>query len=105
MNSTVSLTRAKGRWVMASAILASSMGFIDGTALNVVLPALQKSLNASGTEIFWILNAFLLMLPSFFLVGGALGDPLGRKKVFMVGIALFIVGSTACGFAPGVAWL
>lgn len=90
---------------MASAILASSMGFIDGTALNVVLPSLQKSLNASGTEIFWILNAYLLMMASLILVGGALGDQLGRKKVFMIGIAVFIVGSTASGFAPGVNWL
>jgi len=90
---------------MASAILASSMGFIDGTALNVVLPSLQKSLNASGTEIFWILNAYLLMMASLILVGGALGDHLGRKKVFMIGIALFILGSTASGLAPGVAWL
>lgn len=102
---TVSLGSAAGKWIMASAILASSMGFIDGTALNVVLPSLQKSLGASGTQIFWILNAYLLMLASLILVGGALGDKLGRKKVFMVGICVFILGSTACGFAPGVVWL
>ncbi len=90
---------------MVSTILASSMGFIDGTALNVVLPSLQRSLGASGTELFWILNAYLLMLASLILVGGALGDKLGRKRVFMAGICVFILGSTACGFAPGVAWL
>ena len=95
MVATVSLNSAEGKWVMASAILASSMGFIDGTALNVVLPALQKSLNASGTEIFWILNAYLLMMASLILVGGALGDQYGRKKIFMIGIALFILGSMA----------
>jgi len=57
---------------MASAILASSMAFIDGTALNVVLPSLQKSLDAKGTDLFWILNAYLLMLAALILLGGSL---------------------------------
>src|SRR6185312_3665253 len=99
---TVALRSPAGKWIMVSSILASSMAFIDGTALNVVLPALQKSLNASGTDLFWILNAYLLMLAALILIGGSLGDQLGRKKVFMIGIAIFICGSAACGFAPGV---
>ena len=103
--STVSLSSPAGKWVMVSAILASSMGFIDGTALNVVLPSLQRSLGASGAQLFWILNAYLLMLASLILVGGALGDKLGRKRVFLTGICIFMLGSAACGFAPGVAWL
>lgn len=90
---------------MVSAILASSMAFIDSTALNVVLPALQKSLSASGADIFWILNAYLLMLASLILVGGSLGDKLGRKRVFMAGILIFILGSAACGLAPSVIYL
>jgi len=90
---------------MVSAILASSMAFIDSTALNVVLPALQKSLNASGADLFWILNAYLLMLASLILIGGSLGDKLGRKKIFMAGIFIFIIGSTACGLSPGVIYL
>jgi EmrB/QacA subfamily drug resistance transporter len=81
------------------------MAFIDGTALNVVLPALQKSLNATGADLFWLLNAYLLMLASLILIGGSLGDKLGRKKIFMVGIFIFIVGSAACGLAPGVTFL
>lgn len=99
---TVALNSSKGNWVMASAILASSMAFIDGTALNVVLPALQKNLKATGSDLFWILNAYLLMLASLILIGGALGDKLGRKRVFMVGITIFIAGSAACGFASNV---
>lgn len=99
---TVALSSKAGRWIMASSIMASAMAFIDGTALNVVLPSLQKSLNASGTDLFWILNAYLLMLAALILIGGSLGDRLGRKKVFMVGISIFISGSLACGFAPGV---
>ena len=87
---------------MVSTILASAMAFIDGTALNVVLPSLQKSLNASGADLFWILNAYLLMLASLILIGGAMGDSLGRKKVFMAGIFVFILGSAACGIANSV---
>jgi EmrB/QacA subfamily drug resistance transporter len=102
---TVSLKSSSGRWVMVSAILASAMVFIDGTALNVVLPSLQKSLQASGADLFWILNAYLLVLASLILIGGSLGDKLGRKKVFIVGIMVFIVGSVACGLSPGVKFL
>jgi len=99
---TVSLRSAAGKWVMVSAILASAMAFIDSTALNVVLPSLQKSLQATGADLFWILNAYLLILASLILIGGSMGDKLGRKKVFMAGIFIFICGSAACGFAPDV---
>jgi len=102
---TVALSSKAGKWIIISSILASSMAFIDATALNVVLPALQKSLNASGTDLFWILNAYLLMLAALMLLGGSLGDQLGRKKVFMTGILIFICGSVLCGFAPGVTYL
>jgi EmrB/QacA subfamily drug resistance transporter len=90
---------------MAAVIMASAMAFIDSTALNVVLPSLQKNLNASGADLFWILNAYLLILAALILVGGSLGDKLGRKKIFMAGILIFIIGSAACGFAPTVGYL
>ena len=99
---TVSINSSEGRWVMASTILASAMAFIDSTALNVVLPALQKDLNATGTDLFWLLNAYLLILASLILIGGSLGDKLGRKKIYMIGIFIFIAGSAACGFAANV---
>ncbi len=102
---SISFKSAAGKWVMASTILASAMAFIDGTALNVVLPSLQRSLNASGTDLFWILNAYLLMLASLIILGGSLGDKLGRKKIFMVGIIIFMCGSAACGFSPDVHFL
>ncbi len=102
---TVPLGSAKGKWIMVSAILASAMAFIDGTALNVVLPSLQRSLHATGADLFWLLNAYLLMLASLILIGGSLGDKLGRKKIFMAGIFLFIAGSAACGLAPTVTLL
>jgi EmrB/QacA subfamily drug resistance transporter len=102
---TVALNSPAGKWVMASTILASAMAFIDGTALNVVLPSLQNSLHATAADLFWVLNAYLLMLASLILAGGSLGDRLGRKKIFMTGILVFITGSAACGLAPSTAWL
>ncbi|HEY1164285.1 MAG TPA: MFS transporter [Chitinophaga sp.] len=99
---TVPLASPAGKWLMVSTIMASAMAFIDGTALNVVLPSIQKNLNATGPDLFWILNAYLLMLSSLMLIGGALGDKLGRKKVFITGIVIFIAGSAACGLAPNV---
>ncbi len=87
---------------MAAVILASAMAFIDGTALNVVLPSLQKDLNATGADLFWLLNSYLLMLAALVLPGGSLGDKLGRKKIFMIGIAVFMLASAACSFAPTV---
>lgn len=100
--STVSLRSTAGRWVVTSSILASAMAFIDGTALNVALPSLQRSLHASGAELFWVLNAYMLMLAALILLGGTLGDRLGRRRIFMTGILIFIAGSAACGLAGTV---
>ncbi|MCB0833698.1 MAG: MFS transporter, partial [Bacteroidetes bacterium] len=92
-------------WTLFAAILASSMAFIDSTALNVAIPALQADFQASGETVLWILNAYLLMLASFILIGGSAGDKLGRKKVFITGIWIFIGSSLACGLAPSAEWL
>src|ERR1700750_2552454 len=99
---TVALRSTAGKWIMVSTILASAMAFIDATALNVVLPSLQKNLHATGADLFWILNAYLLMLASLILIGGAMGDKLGRKKIFMAGIFIFIIGSATCGLSASV---
>ena len=92
-------------WVLFAAILASTMAFINQSALNVALPAIQSSLAAHGSELLWIINAYTLMLASFILVGGSLGDKLGRKRIFMLGIGLFILASLVCGLAPSVRFL
>ena len=86
-------------------IAASSMAFIDGSALNVALPALQHDLGANGAGLLWILNGYLLVLAALILEGGALGDRLGRKRVFMWGIGLFALASLGCGLAPSTGWL
>lgn len=96
---------ALGRWVLFATILASSMAFIDSTALNVALPALQADLGASGPDLLWIVNAYALLLAALLLVGGALGDRLGRRRVFMAGIGLFAAASLLCGLAPSTGLL
>ncbi len=92
-------------WILFATILASSMAFIDGSALNVALPALQADLNATGKELLWIVNAYLLLLSALLLTGGSLGDRYGRKKVFMIGIGVFAAASLAAGLAPSSTFL
>lgn len=95
-----SASPSTGRWVLFSTILASSMAFIDGSALNVALPALQRDLGASAVQVFWVVSAYALFLAALLLVGGALGDIYGRKRVYMIGIVVFAIASLACGLAP-----
>ncbi len=85
---------------LAATILGSSMAFIDGSAVNVALPSIQAELGASVAAIQWVVNAYLLFLGSLVLVGGSLGDKLGRRTVFIAGISLFTLASIACGLAP-----
>jgi EmrB/QacA subfamily drug resistance transporter len=99
------LTDTAGRWVLFCTVLASSMAFIDGSALNVALPALQDDLGASGADLLWIINAYMVMLASLLLLGGSLGDHLGRKRIFSTGIGLFSGASLVCGVAPTTAVL
>jgi EmrB/QacA subfamily drug resistance transporter len=87
---------------LAATILGSSMAFIDGSVVNVALPSIQTELGASVAAIQWVVNAYLLFLGSLVLVGGSLGDKLGRRTVFIAGIALFTLASIGCGLAPGV---
>jgi MFS family permease len=81
------------------------MAFIDGSVVNIALPAIQRDLaggSASGLAAMqWVINAYLLALGSLVLVGGSLGDRFGRRKIFIIGIALFTAASVACGLAPG----
>ncbi len=88
------------RWVLIATILASSMAFIDGSALNVVLPRLQTAFGASGTQVFWIVSAYNLFLAALILVGGSLGDHYGRNRIYSYGIGLFTVASVVSGLAP-----
>ena len=81
------------------------MAFIDGTALNVILPSLQSDLGATAADLFWVLNSYLLMLAALIIVGGSLGDSLGRVRVFQGGILVFTIGSLLCGFSQDMTQL
>src|ERR1043165_5915082 len=87
------------RWTLAATILASTMAFIDSTGVNIAIPVLQRSLGATVTDARWIVDAYLMFLSALLLGGGALGDQLGRRRVFMTGIVLFAAASIACGAA------
>ncbi|MGF6818402.1 EmrB/QacA subfamily drug resistance transporter [Paraburkholderia atlantica] len=88
------------RLALAATIAGSSMAFIDGSVVNVALPSIQSELGASVAAMQWVVNAYLLFLGSLVLVGGSMGDKLGRRTVFVAGVALFTLASAACGFAP-----
>lgn len=88
-----------GPWVLAATILGSGMAFIDGTAVTVALPAIQDALNATAVDAQWVLAAYALFLAALILVGGSLGDHLGRRRVFAAGVTLFALASVWCGLA------
>src|SRR5438876_734460 len=102
---TAPCSKSSGRWVLAATTLASSMAFIDGTVVNVALPALQTNLNATIVDVQWVIEAYSLLLAAFLLVGGSLGDHYGRRRVFLVGVALFAFASAWCGFAANIGQL
>jgi uncharacterized lipoprotein YmbA len=88
------------RWVLAASILGSSLAFIDGTVVNVALPAIQRSLGASGYQAQWVVEAYALLLAALLLLGGALSDRLGRRRVFIAGVVLFALASAAARCRP-----
>ena len=99
---TTTCGKAQRRWTLAATILGSSMAFIDGTVVNVALPALQSNLNATVTDVQWVVEAYTLLLAALLLLGGSLGDRYGRKKIYAIGIVVFALASVWCGLAPNI---
>lgn len=97
--------RRSRRWTLVVAIIGSSLAFIDGTVVNVALPAIQRQMNAGSADAQWVMESYALFLAALLLVGGALGDRFGRRRVFMLGVALFTAASLGCALAPGTALL
>jgi EmrB/QacA subfamily drug resistance transporter len=95
---------ARSRWTLVATILGSSMTVIDATVVNVALPALQADLQATITDVQWVIEAYALFLGALILVGGSMGDQFGRKRVFLLGVVFFTAASIACGTAtsPGM---
>jgi EmrB/QacA subfamily drug resistance transporter len=78
------------------------MAFIDGTVVNVALPALQTNLNATAVDVQWVIESYALLLSALLLVGGSLGDHYGRRRIFLLGVAIFAIASGACGLAGNI---
>ena len=95
-------SKTRGRWILAATILASSIAFIDGTVVNVALPALQANLNATAADVQWVIESYALLLSALLLVGGSLGDHYGRRRIFLLGVVIFAVASGLCGFAGNI---
>src|SRR5467141_1775665 len=91
-----------GPWVLAAAILGTSMAFIDGTVVNVALPALQSSFGATVMDVQWVVESYGLLLGALILVGGSFGDLFGRRSMFLVGVGIFAAASIACGSASSI---
>jgi EmrB/QacA subfamily drug resistance transporter len=93
------------RLVIAATTLASSLAFIDGSVVNVGLPAIRASFDANADDLQWIVNAYLLPLSALLLLGGAAGDRYGRRRLLIIGTILFALASLACAMAPNLLWL
>jgi EmrB/QacA subfamily drug resistance transporter len=97
--------QSRSRLVLAGCILASSLAFVDGSVVNVGLPAIGRSLNGDAQGLQWVINAYLLPLSALLLLGGAAGDRYGKRLMLMAGVALFALASAGCAFAPTLPWL
>lgn len=96
----VPLGSPQARWLLAVTVLGSGIAFLDGTVVNVALPAIGRDLGGGLAEQQWVLDGYLLTLSALLLAGGAAGDRYGRRRVFIGGLVLFTLASLACGLAP-----
>ncbi len=96
------LASTQGKWLLAAMILGSGMAFLDGSIVGLALPAVDRDLDAGVAGLQWTVNAYTLTLAALILVGGSLGDRLGRRKVYVVGVAWFAIASVMCAAAPTI---
>src|SRR5260221_2583072 len=98
----IRLNGPAGRWVLLATVLGSSMAFLDATVVNVALPTIGRKLGASLGGLQWTVTAYTLTLAGLILLGGALGDRLGRRRIFILGVGWFALASALCGLAPNI---
>lgn len=91
---------ARGKWVLTATVLGSGLAMLDGTVVNVALPRIGEDLGGGLTALQWTLNAYTLTLSGFLLLGGSLGDRLGRRRVYIIGVLWFTLASVGCALAP-----
>jgi EmrB/QacA subfamily drug resistance transporter len=96
------LSGKRKRLTLAATILGSSMAFVDGSVVNISLPAIQQALHADAATTQWVVNAYMLLLGALVLVGGSAADRFGRRRIFILGISLFTAASIACGLSPNI---
>ncbi|TLS40004.1 MFS transporter [Streptomyces montanus] len=104
-NPAVRISTPTGKWILLTTVLGSSMALLDSTVVNVALPRIGRDLDADLAALQWTVNAYTLTLAGLILLGGALGDRFGRRKVFVVGVIWFAVASLLCGLAPNAGML
>ncbi|MGW5524173.1 DHA2 family efflux MFS transporter permease subunit [Gordonia sp. NPDC003950] len=102
---TTPISSARGRWLLAASVLGSGVAFLDGTVVNVALPAISRDLDTGLQGQQWVLDGYLLTLGALLLIGGVAGDRYGRRRVFVGGLVLFALASIGCGCAPTIGWL
>ena len=105
MTEPLALASKRGRWVVAATVLGSSMALLDGTVVNIALPHIGEELGSGVAGLQWTLSGYTLALASLILLGGALGDRWGRRRVFVWGTVWFAVASLLCGIAPDITFL
>jgi EmrB/QacA subfamily drug resistance transporter len=96
----LALSSTSGQWLVIAAALGSGLAFLDASIVNVALPAISRELGGGFTVLQWVLNGYLLTLSALLLLGGALGDRYGRRRIFLTGLVLFAMASLGCGIAP-----
>src|SRR5579862_4165790 len=92
-------------WILAVAVLGSTMAYVDESVVNVALPKIQADLHTSLASMQWVINAYTLCMSALLLIGGAAADQFGRRRLFLTGITVFALASIACGVAPNAALL
>src|SRR5581483_608553 len=97
--STAPCAQRQKAWVLAACVLGSSMAFIDSSVVNVALPKMEGELGATLSSMTWVINAYTLCMSALLLIGGALADQLGRRRIFVIGLGIFAVASIGCGVA------
>ena len=96
------LKSPSGRWLLVATVLGSSLAFLDGSIVNIALPAIQRDFGGGVAGLQWTINAYTLTLAALILVGGSLGDRWGRRRVFVSGVVWFAFASLLCALAPSI---